>query len=281
MTEVGMFADYHIHSEFSDDSNYKMEDIIIDAINIGLDEICFTEHVDYNVKVDRDEGLPIIYRSGYPMLNVDYESYIKRVVYLKEKYSKDISIKKGFEFGVQVHTVDRYNKLFKKYPMDFILLSIHQVENKEFWAGQFQEGRTQDEYNLRYYQELLEVVKRYKNYSVLGHVDVIKRYDKCGVYPFYKIKDILTEIFKVVIKDGKGIELNTSSKRYGLDETTPSEEILRLYKDLGGEIITIGSDSHKPGQLGSYIKESKLYLKSIGFKNFYTFNNMEPSKHII
>ena len=109
---------------------------------------------------------------------------------------------------------------FKKYPFDFIILSIHQVEDKEFWTGEFQEGRTQQEYNERYYEELLNVVKSYKNYSVLGHPDLIVRYDEQGVYPFEKVKPIITEIIKTVIADGKGIEFNTSYHRYGLKNTT-------------------------------------------------------------
>lgn len=274
-----MLADYHVHSEFSDDSKYKMEDVVKDAINKGIDEICFTDHVDYGVKVDRDEGIPVIYRDGYAMYNVDHEKYIRTLDLLRDKYKNRIIIKKGYEFGVQQHTIDRYNKLFEKDTLDFVILSIHQVDNKEFWAGEFQKGRTQDEYNIKYYQEMLEVVKKFKNYSVLGHVDVIKRYDNNGVYPFEKIHDMISEIFKIIIKDGKGIELNTSSKRYGLSETTPSEDILKLYKDLGGEIITIGSDSHKPDHLGAYIEESQKYIKSLGFKKIYTFNKMKPIGH--
>ena len=71
------------------------------------------------------------------------------------------------------------------------------------------------------------------------------RYDEIGNYPFEKVKPIITKILKIVIQDGKGIEINTSSRRYGLKDSTPSRDILKLYKELGGKIITIGSDSHK------------------------------------
>ena len=79
-----------------------------------------------------------------------------------------------------------------------------------------------------------------------------------------------------VIADGKGIEFNTSYHRYGLKNTTPSIDILKLYKELGGEIITIGSDSHKPEHLGAYIDEAKGILKEIGFTRFCTFEKMKP-----
>ena len=103
----------------------------------------------------------------------NYPLYVKQISELQKKYSKDISIKLGLEFGIQTHTIPQYEALFKKYPFDFIILSIHQIEDKEFWTGEFQEGRTQQEYNERYYEELLNVVKSYKNYSVLGHPDPV------------------------------------------------------------------------------------------------------------
>ena len=107
---------------------------------------------------------------------------------MKETWGDKIRIRTGMEFGVQRHTIPEFEKLFHRYSFDFIILSIHQVEDKEFWTQDFQRGKTQEEYNLRYYEELLTVVEKYKNYSVLGHMDLIARYDEAGIYPFEKIK---------------------------------------------------------------------------------------------
>lgn len=274
-----MFADYHVHTEFSDDSRYPMEDVIRDAVKMGMDEICITDHVDYGVKADWDCGQEIQYRKGDPLANVDYPRYMEKLRALKEEYQGKITIRTGMEFGVQMHTIPEFEALFARYPFDFIILSIHQVEDKEFWTQDFQRGRTQKEYNERYYQEMLDVVKAYKNYSVLGHMDLIKRYDEAGVYPFENVKPMIEEILKIVIADGKGIELNTSFHRYGLSDSMPSREILKLYRELGGEIITIGSDSHKPEHLGAYIDEGHEILKSLGYKQFCTFENMKPIFH--
>lgn len=274
-----MFADYHVHTEFSDDSRYPMEDVIRDAVKMGMDEICITDHVDYGVKVDWDCGQEIQYRKGDPLANVDYPRYMEKLRALKEEYQGKIAIRTGMEFGVQMHTIPEFEALFARYPFDFIILSIHQVEDKEFWTQDFQRGRTQKEYNERYYQEMLDVVKAYKNYSVLGHMDLIKRYDEAGIYPFENVKPMIEEILKIVIADGKGIELNTSFHRYGLSDSMPSREILKLYRELGGEIITIGSDSHKPEHLGAYIDEGHEILKSLGYKQFCTFENMKPIFH--
>ena len=143
----------------------------------------------------------------------------------------------------------------------------------------YQKNKTQGEYNLGYYEELLYLVKNYKDYSVLGHLDLIVRYDKEGSYPFDKVKDIVEDILKEVIKDGKGIEINTSNRRYGIKDSTPSRDILKLYKELGGTIITIGSDSHKKDHLAKYIDEARKELKEIGFKTYCTFENMKPIYH--
>ena len=274
-----MLTDYHVHTQFSDDSVYPMENVVKDAISLGLDEICITDHVDYGIKVDWDSGQEIRYRNGEPFANVDYPSYVAQIAELQAKYKDAITIKLGLEFGIQTHTIPQYEALFRRYPFDFIILSIHQVEDKEFWTQDFQQGRTQQEYNERYYEEMLQVVKNYKNYSVLGHMDLIKRYDKAGIYPFEKLKPMIAEILKIVIADGKGIEVNTSSHRYGLTDSMPSAAILRLYKDLGGSIITIGSDSHAPAHLGTYIEEAKAQLREIGFNSFCTYDKMRPVFH--
>ena len=274
-----MLTDYHVHTQYSDDSVYPMEDVVRDAISLGLDEICFTDHVDYGIKVDWDSGEEIRYRNGEPFANVDYPRYVAQIAELQAKYKDAIAIKLGLEFGVQTHTIPQYEALFCRYPFDFIILSIHQVEDKEFWTQDFQQGRTQQEYNERYYEEMLDVVKAYKNYSVLGHMDLIKRYDNAGIYPFEKVRPLIAEILKTVIADGKGIELNTSFHRYGLSEPMPSVEILRLYKDLGGSILTIGSDSHAPAHLGTYIEEAKTLLRELGFQSFCTYEKMRPIFH--
>lgn len=274
-----MLADYHVHSSFSDDSTYDMEDVIKDAIAMQLNEICFTEHVDYGVKQDWNSGNVIQYRNGEPIANADYEKYVPTLQRLQQKYASQIAVKLGLEFGMQSHTIPQYQDLFQKYPFDFIILSIHQVEDKEFWTQDFQKNRTQQEYNERYYQEMLYLVENYKQYSVLGHMDMITRYDNQGVYPFEKLKPIITKILEIVIADGKGIELNTSYHRYGLNDTTPCMDILKLYHTLGGKIVTIGSDSHKPEHLGAFIPEAKKILKEIGFPYFCTYQNMQPIYH--
>lgn len=274
-----MFADYHVHSEYSDDSTYPLEQVIRDAIGMGMDEICITDHVDYGIKKDWDAGEEIAYRGSQPLANVDYPRYMATLRDMQSRYGDRIRIRVGLEFGIQTHTIPQFRALLTRYPLDFVILSIHQVENQEFWTQEFQRGRTQREYNERYYEELLAVVQQYQGYSVLGHLDLITRYDEQGVYPFERVRPLVEAILRRVIADGKGIEVNTSSHRYGLTDTTPSVAILQLYRELGGTILTIGSDSHAPAHLGTHIEEARALLRDLGFRQFCTFEQMQPVFH--
>lgn len=280
-----MFADFHVHCEFSDDSNYPIENVCRDAVAMGLNEICFTDHVDYGIKPDvpeyeQDHSLAHL-ENGQPVLNVDYPRYFAKLDELRERYDGTLVIRRGLELGTQSHTVDKNLKLIDTWgnQMDFAICSIHEVGDKEFWTGEFQEGRTQAEYNMAYYEEMLKVVETFKGYSVLGHLDLIKRYDPAGIYPFEGTRDITAAILKRVIADGKGIELNTSSWRYGLADLQPCTEILKLYLDLGGTILTLGSDSHKPEHLAAHMDEARERLRAIGYTEFCTFENWQPVFH--
>lgn len=262
-----MRADYHMHTSFSIDSSAEMEKMILSAINLSLNEICFTEHID-EVPSHREN-------------DCDHMAYSIELSRLKEKYKNDITIKMGMEFGMQTGTIPAFKEIFSKYDFDFIILSCHQVDNLEFWDQSYQKGKTEEEFVIGYYNEILEIIKKYDDYSILGHLDVINRYDNYGIYPFEKLKPILTEILSIVIKQGKGIEINTSSFRYKLKDTTPSNNILKLYKNLGGNIITLGSDAHKEEDIAYKFDDIIELLKDIGFDYFCTFDKMKPIFHKI
>ena len=259
-----MLADYHMHTSFSDDSSYPMQDCINRAIMLGFDEICFTEHIDYGFK---------------NAFNCDVDAYYTAFKYYQKIFSDKIRIKFGIEFGAQAHHKDYFNKIFNSYPFDFALLSFHQVEDKELWNQDFQSGKTQAEYYKIYYDEMMSTIKVFDGFSVLAHMDLLRRYDQYGEYPFENSREQIEEILKYLIAHEKGIEVNTSSFRYNLKDLTPSTPILKLYKELGGEIITIGSDSHRDFQVGDKVKEVREILKTIGYKYFTTFDKMKPEFH--
>ena len=259
-----MRSDYHMHTSFSLDSDFPMEEEIRVAISRGLEEICFTEHVDHLDSRGNDTNI------------IKYYHEYKRC---KEIYKDQITLKFGIEFGIQPHTVHFFQDDFKQVEFDFVILSCHQVDDKELWNKEYQQGKTQEELNIGYYENIYKSMLLYKDYSVLGHLDAIKRDDPYGEYDDEKIMDMLTKILTQAIQDNKGIEVNTSNFRYGLSDLTPSKKILKLYYDLGGRILTFGSDSHREEHVGYKIEEVKKMVKEIGFTHFCTFEKMKPIYH--
>lgn len=259
--------DFHMHSSFSADCPIPMEEMVKGAIRKGLQHICFTEHIDYDYP---DETITF---------DFDYTTYSNEIERLRNQYGKHISITKGVEIGIQPHLLNRYEQLMTTNEFEFTILSLHTVEKKALHYGELFIGRTTEQAYETYYEELLHSVKNFSAYSILGHIDLIKRYSTETVEePFH---DILKEIFSIIIPQGKGIEINTSGVRYGMTSNLPSRDILELYKAMGGEIITIGSDAHKPEDIAFQFKESIDVLKEIGFQYVATFENKKPVFHKI
>lgn len=259
--------DYHVHSNYSADCDTPMERSIERAIKVGLKEICFTEHIDYE----------------YPDPSIDFDlnlsSYDAKIKQLQNRYHDFITIKKGVELGVQPHLLDRYEQLMDKESFDFVICSMHTANKRDLHSGDFFKGMTTAEAYEIYYKELLDCVKNYKKYSVLGHMDLVKRYQAEPTDNDFS--EITSTIFKKIISDGKGIELNTSGVRYGLNNGMPSTDMLKLYFDLGGEIITLGSDSHTEQTISFQFKESLELLERIGFRYIATYENQIPTFHSI
>lgn len=262
-----MLADYHVHSDFSWDCQTPMEAQVRAAIGAGMEELCFTDHVDYGVRTEA---------GTFP-----YRDVREELARLQKRYEGQIRLRYGAEFGVQTHTTASYRKDVREEPFDFIILSCHQVDNLEFDNQAYQKGKSQREYNEGYYREILETVRQFDGYSVLGHLDMILRYDRQGHWPFRESRSLVEKILEQVIRNGKGIEVNTSCFRYQIGDLTPSEDILRLYREMGGKILTLGSDAHRPEQLGEKIGQVKRRLRELGFDSLCTFRRMEPEFHRI
>ncbi|SET69217.1 histidinol-phosphatase (PHP family) [Natronincola peptidivorans] len=262
--------DFHVHSDFSPDSTMKMEEAILSAIQKGLKEICFTDHTDYD------------YDGNNNNFEFHIPDYLQAIEVLQNKYADKIIIKKGIEFGLQPHILDKYKRDVEAYGFDFIIGSIHSVEKHDLFFGNFFANKTQKRAYEVYFQELSYVVEHCDDFSVLGHVDIIKRYGGYDLsLPLKEYEEATAVIFKRLIEKGKGIELNTSGIRYNLGDYHPSLDIVQLFHSLGGEIITLGSDSHEPHHLAFDFNNALKHLKDIGFKYITTFDNMEPKFHQI
>jgi len=258
--------DYHTHTSFSADSDAPMEDMVKQAVALGLTEMAITDHVDYMYPV-----------APYPF-QIDYDAYVPVFTALRDKYAGKIRLTLGAEIGLGAHLNETVQAFIAKYPFEFIIGSVHDVQGAEFHLKPYWEGRTTREGYIRYFDEMLASVRNVDGINVVGHLDYIMRYSPYAdsVLHYADYKEVIDEILCVAIAKGMGIELNTSGFRYGLDCVHPQMAILQRYKELGGEIITIGSDAHYPQFLYERFDAAYDMIRTAGFKAITIFRDRKP-----
>lgn len=269
-------TDYHLHSSFSGDSEADMEEMIKHAIDLGLKEICFTEHMDYDFPISEETP------AGCFELNVD--SYLYDLLTIRDKYVKDITVKFGMELGLQPQTAKMNYAAAAGQQFDFIIGSIHVVDGMDVYKdSDYFKGKTDEEAYRRYFDAMYENLKLFSDFDVVGHLDYVVRYGqaKDANYSYAKYSDILDKILRQILEMGKGIELNTSAIRAGLKEFNPCMDILKRYKELGGEIITVGSDAHRVENMGERFDLAEKVLKDAGFEYYTTFSSRRPIQNRI
>lgn len=267
-----MLYDYHLHSQFSADSEMSLTEICETSINKGLTEIAITDHHDPDYKDPTIEFL------------LNKKAYLAEIRKLQQKYKGKLKIKKGIEIGLQLHILTECNNYLTD-DFDFIIASFHTAEKADLYNGDFFRDYNQWEAYLNYLKTVLAVVKVYQNYNVIGHLDIIRRYGEFVSKPDLLTNktavELISEILKIIIQNDKGLEVNTSGYRIDQKNPLPSFSILKLYHELGGKILTIGSDSHKPEQIAHKFKFTISKLKEIGFTELTTFTNRQPNFHKI
>lgn len=259
-------ADYHTHSNFSSDSEAPMQQMIEKAILLGLKEIALTDHLDY------DYPDPV-----FPFL-IDYNAYSKTLYTLKEKFKKDIHVIFGVEIGLQPHLKMKIEEFINTTELDFIIASTHVVDRLDLYNGDFSKNKSQSQMYLRYFEDVLDNINIHETFNVYGHLDYVNRYGHYDnkVLNYLDYSDIIDEILKTLISKEKGIEINTSGFRYNLGQTHPQYPILKKYKELGGEIITVGSDAHRPDDIASNFETAYGLLEQAGFKYITLFEKQKP-----
>lgn len=273
---MSITTDYHMHSHNSGDSRMDMSAMLEYLIGKGITDMCFTEHYDADYVYDRPDSTP-------GMFELDLKSYYKEFLEKKALYGGRINMNFGVELGIQAHLADMLKSYVKSHDFDFIIASNHLCHRKDPYYPYFFEGRSDKEAFREYFESILESVKAFNDYDVFGHLDYAVRYapegDKNYFYNDYA--DLFEEILKTIIADGHGLELNTKGFRYNLKSSNPSEDILRRYKELGGEIITIGSDAHELSELAFGLERAGKILKAVGYKYYTTFSGRVPTFHTL
>lgn len=258
-----MIADCHMHTEFSADSETKITDQVERAIALGLPRICFTDHMDMD------------YPGGD--FQLDTEAYVKRVLEVQEEYKHRISIGMGVEVGLQEHLQERLQKYIDSYPFDFVIGSMHLIYGEDPYFGKIFERVGDEEAYREYFQATHKVLQRAPEVQTLGHLDYVVRYgrEKDKKYSYKKYQDEIDEILKLLVEKGIALEVNTAGLRM-LPFTNPHPDIIRRYRELGGEMITVGSDAHTPQVMAYGYDKVPEILESCGFRYYTVFYQKKP-----
>lgn len=257
--------DYHMHSVVSFDGHDAPEDMVRAAVAAGLKEICFTDHIDYFADVEVQEWVfdTKVYNDAYDHLE-----------------HPALKIRRGLEFGLKPYNAPQLREDLKRRHFDFVLGSVHFVDEKDVYYQEFWDGLTVPQAERRYLEETLACVTAHDDFDVLGHLTYISKARANPAprpVPMEEHRELIDEILRVLAQKGKGMEINTS----GVDrcgDFLPYEPYFRRFKELGGQIVTVGSDAHTASRVGQYSHRACELLKDI-FGYVCTFENREPVFH--
>lgn len=258
--------DTHMHSQFSGDSSSPLDSMINASIERGLAGICFTDHLDIDYPDDPDLFL------------LDLPNYYASVMANQKMYAGRLPVLFGIELGLQPHLAALHQDILSQYPFDFVIGSSHVVHGMDPYFPKFYEGRDEKAAYREYFESILENLDAFHDFDVYGHIDYVVRYGptKNENYDWTEYEEIINEILKKLIQLGKGIEINTGGFKYGLGHPNPTEAIIRRYKELGGEIITLGADAHSPEHVGFDFEKLPRILKNAGFEYYTVFRQRKP-----
>lgn len=264
--------DFHIHSHYSPDSSMEPAKAVEAAVNAGVTDMCFTEHMDLGHHMESFNRIPT------------FEEMYSSICSLRQQYP-NINIGYGLEAGYIPATAKQTAQIISQQKFDYVLLSTHCVDGLDCYLPESKRGRDKTTAYTRYLETLYESIADNTlsdSYDCIGHIGYIA---KCNYYedntmPYQLFPELFDAILSLIIKKDKGIEVNTSGiKRAG--HILPHPSILRRYRELGGRIVTIGSDAHTPDRIGEHISDTIKLIHTCGFNEIATFSQRKPVFHSI
>ena len=251
--------DYHMHSTVSFDAKDSGLAMAQAAAARGLKEVCFTDHIDYTPEMDMvfDTGR---YNAEYDQLEVP-----------------GLLIRVGLEFGLTPDNPEQLKKDLGRRRFDFVLGSIHLIDGVDVYFADYWEEKGYEKGLELYLERTLESVRVHEDYDVLGHLTYVSKARGIPDHSLIRYADhklIMDEILRELVKHEKGLELNTS----GIDRCggpLPTLDYFQRFHELGGKIVTVGSDAHDVGRAGQYTHEMVAELKKI-FGYVCTFEDRRP-----
>ena len=269
---MGITADYHIHSEHSGDSTAPMETQILSGIEKGLKVMCFTDHYDPEFPYDNNPDV------APGTFELDYDLYKKDFLKMKDKYEGQIDLRFGVELGLQPHLGSFLQSYAREHDFDFIIGSNHLCAGFDPYYPDFLFDRTQEEALELYLEDTLANIRVFPDIDSCGHLDYVARYlpDRERIYNYGSFSDLIDPILKELITRGIALEVNTAPLTKGMPYFNPLPDILARYREMGGELITVGSDAHVPERIAGRFEETAGILRSLGFRYYAIYKERKP-----
>lgn len=264
-----MIYDCHLHTEFSGDSQTPVRRQISRAIELGMKEMCITDHHDYGTDICCAD------------FHLDIPSYLSALRELREEYRNQIRINIGVELGLQNHLCRYLHTLLNEYgsSFDFIIGSSHFVTGMDPYESDYWETYGEEEGLDKFFRVSLSRVRHlWDTFDSFGHLDYIVRYapHQNKFYSYERCRQWIDPLLMELAGHGKGLECNTGGFKYGLGQPNPCAPILRRFRELGGEIVTMGSDAHTPDYLGNAFEECRSILLTCGFRYYAVYHERKP-----
>jgi histidinol-phosphatase (PHP family) len=220
-----------------------------------------------------DMNFPVSEGTPKDFFLLDTAAYQAGFAELREKYHGQIKLLFGVELGTALDLLPELNHYIKSYDFDFVIASSHLANGKDPYLPEFFAGRSDKEAFCEYFEAIRDNLLKFNDFDVYGHLDYAVRHgrNKDRDYIFADFRDIFEEILTALVNNGKGIEVNTAALRYGMKSPHPCPEVIKRYRELGGEIITIGSDAHKAADIAADFDFAAEVLKDCGFKYYTVF----------
>ena len=261
-----MIADYHIHTRFSGDSEADVDKVIQSAIEKGMTHMAITDHNDFE------------YENGTFELNT--EKYFEYMSKKKIEYRNVISLSIGIECGLEPKFCDRINRLISAYDFDFVIGSSHVINGRDPYYKEYFENRPVHAAMVEYLMSISENIDMFDSFDIYGHLDYMMRYAPVSAeekrYDYDEYEELFEEILLKLIHKNKGIEINTSPLRSGIYDTNPNLQVVKRYNELGGSLITVGSDAHLPEHIGHSFDVAEAMLREAGFTYYNVFEHRKP-----
>ena len=279
------YIDCHTHTRFSVDSDADIIGMIEKAMSLGLSAYAVTDHCECN-RWYSEEHYPDETTYRYFDFGRDFENSVTAVTKLKEKYDGKLNLICGVEMGQGNQVPEIAEKIVSDKRLDFVIGSMHQLPKTEDFAFIEYDKMTVEEMEKlleKYFMEVYNLSK-WGKFDILGHLTYPLRYieDKGNIkVDMSRYEEIIREIFKTIIYNGKGIEINTSGLRQKYGKPFPEYRFVKMYKELGGEIISVGSDAHTVADLGKGVADGAEIAKQAGFKYLCFFKERKPQFLII